>query len=76
MVLHVVHNFSNACIFGSKYIYQALPRVLTLWLNLADEGPTITSTDEFRKINQEVSRAMKHVPIYKVCGGLCCMHLC
>lgn len=30
-----VHNFSKALRFGTKFLYQALPRLVTLWLDLA-----------------------------------------
>lgn len=29
-----VHYFSRALRFGAKYIYQALPRMVTIWLDM------------------------------------------
>lgn len=37
----VVHNFSKALRFGAKFLYQSLPRLLTIWLDFA-------ARDEFR----------------------------
>jgi serine/threonine-protein kinase ATR len=34
----VFDNYSKALSFGTKYIYQALPRMLTLWLDLGSEA--------------------------------------
>ncbi|RDW66710.1 hypothetical protein BP5796_09459 [Coleophoma crateriformis] len=31
----VIENYLRALIYGTKYIYQTLPRILTLWLDLA-----------------------------------------
>lgn len=31
----VVHNFSKALRFGAKFLYQSLPRLLTIWLDFA-----------------------------------------
>jgi hypothetical protein len=28
-----VHNFARALRFGAKFIYQALPRMVTIWLD-------------------------------------------
>lgn len=30
----VIHQFGKALRFGSKYVYQSLPRLLTLWLDM------------------------------------------
>ena len=32
-----VHNFSKALRFGTKFLYQALPRLITIWLDFADK---------------------------------------
>ncbi|KAI9736292.1 MAG: serine/threonine-protein kinase M1 [Cirrosporium novae-zelandiae] len=34
MAKHVIDNYLKAISFGSKYVYQTVPRILTLWLDL------------------------------------------
>ena len=34
----VVENYLRSLAFGAKYIYQTMPRILTLWLDLGTEG--------------------------------------
>ncbi|KAH9855081.1 hypothetical protein C2E23DRAFT_725567 [Lenzites betulinus] len=64
MNFQTVRCFTRAIRYGSKYIYQTLPRVLTIWLDLA-EDPQTNSTDIFKKVNDEVARAIKQAPMYK-----------
>lgn len=50
----VVENYLRALAFGAKYIYQTLPRLLTLWLDLGAEAeqpldPKYGNDDSFRK---------------------------
>ena len=49
----VVENYCRAMAFGTKYIYQTVPRVLTLWLDLGAEtenplDPQYGNDDNFR----------------------------
>lgn len=50
----VVHNFSKALRYGTKFLYQSLPRLLTIWLDFA-------ARDEFRNYDpgkgQEVTQS-------------------
>ncbi|KAI0832693.1 hypothetical protein BC628DRAFT_1309839 [Trametes gibbosa] len=64
MNFQTVRSFTRAIRYGSKYIYQTLPRVLTIWLDLAEDAQTNTS-DIFKKVNEEVGRAIKQTPMYK-----------
>ncbi|EMD40504.1 hypothetical protein CERSUDRAFT_44292 [Gelatoporia subvermispora B] len=64
MNLQTVRCFIKAIKHGTKYIYQTVPRLLTIWLDIG-ENPTLASTDMYRRINQEVARALKSVPVYK-----------
>ena len=65
MNLQTVRCFARAIRYGSKYIYQTLPRILTIWLDMA-EDPERAANDIFVKINTEVSRTIKQAPVYKV----------
>ncbi|KAI1796128.1 hypothetical protein LXA43DRAFT_880633 [Ganoderma leucocontextum] len=64
MNLQTVRCFTRAIRYGSKYIYQTLPRVLTIWLDMA-EDPAREKSEIFLKINAEVSKAIKTAPVYK-----------
>lgn len=33
----IIENFTRALAFGSKYVYQAAPKIITLWLDLGTE---------------------------------------
>ena len=54
--------------YGSKFIYQTMPRLLTIWLDLGEDR-TLSKHDIYKKINMEVSRALKVVPVYKASSG-------
>lgn len=50
----VVENYLRSLAMGAKYIYQTLPKLLTLWLDLGAEAeqplhPKYGNDDEFRK---------------------------
>ncbi|KAL6309800.1 hypothetical protein BKA93DRAFT_723405 [Sparassis latifolia] len=64
MNLQTVRNYVKAMRYGSKYIYQTVPRVLTLWMDMGEDG-NIAKSEIFQRINMEVSRAIKSVPVYK-----------
>ena len=36
-ILHVVQNFGQSLLYGNQYIYQSMPRMLTLWLDYGAE---------------------------------------
>lgn len=37
LAMHVVVNYLRAVAFGVKYIFQTIPRLLTLWLDLGED---------------------------------------
>jgi serine/threonine-protein kinase ATR len=37
LIYSVCKNYYNALMLGSKYVYEMLPRVLTLWMDLGEE---------------------------------------
>ena len=65
MNLYTVRCFAKAIRFGSKYIYQTVPRLLTIWLDLGEDDKT-AGTDVFKKLNDVVAKAIKDAPVYKV----------
>ncbi|KAF8897901.1 hypothetical protein BD779DRAFT_1608382 [Infundibulicybe gibba] len=64
MNLSTVRSFAKAIKFGSKYVYQTVPRLLTIWLDLG-EDPDLAKTDVFKKLNDAAARATRESPIYK-----------
>lgn len=75
MNLSTIRSYVQACRCGSKYIYQALSRLLTLWLNVVgnDLANDVYALDEHKKIQVEVAKAVRSIPSYKVSSiSLCC----
>ena len=59
----VVENYCRAMAFGAKYIFQTMPRILTLWLDLGAEveqpvDPKYGNDDQFRSHVQAQRRRM------------------
>lgn len=65
MNLYTVKFFSRAIKYGSKYVYQTIPRLLTIWLDMG-ESPVLMGSDIFRKLNAIVAKAIRETPAYKV----------
>ena len=65
MNLYTVRAYSTATRNGTKYIYQTIPRLLTLWLDMG-EDPYLSQTETFKSINSEVELAIESTPVYKV----------
>lgn len=66
MVVFIVKQYARSLRFGSKYTYQTIPRLLTHWLDMAEDN-SLSSSDTFAQVNKEVDSAIKHTPVYKVC---------
>lgn len=64
MNAHTVRNYARVVCLGSKYVYQAIPRMLTLWLDLA-ENPKAVTHNIFPKIHSAICQAVEGVPAYK-----------
>ncbi|KAI0080860.1 hypothetical protein K474DRAFT_1682349 [Panus rudis PR-1116 ss-1] len=64
MNFQTVRCFVKAMKLGSKYIYQAIPRLLTLWLDMA-EASMNTKIDWFPKLQTEVTKGVHHIPAWK-----------
>ena len=65
MNAHIVKNYAKAVGLGSKYVYQAIPRMLTLWLDLG-ENPKTATHPVFARIHGAICQAVESVPAYKV----------
>ena len=82
----VIENYLRSLGFGAKYIYQTLPRILTLWLELGDDaGKPLDSkygNDEFRSqavtqrrrqleaANAHMKRYVDRLPAFVFYAGL------
>ncbi|KAG6812100.1 hypothetical protein H0H92_004400 [Tricholoma furcatifolium] len=64
MNLYTVRSFAKAIKFGSKYVYQTVPRLLTIWLDLGDDK-TSAGSDIFKRLNESVAQAILDCPAYK-----------
>jgi serine/threonine-protein kinase ATR len=73
MNLNTIRFYSKAIKAGSKYVYQTVPRLLTLWLDSGEDDPDL-KVESNLKINQEVSKAIDVIPTYKVCSFPCRLH--
>ena len=65
MRLSTVRCFAKAMKYGNKFIYQTVPRLLTIWLDMG-EDPAVRTDDCFTRITAEISRAISGVPAFKV----------
>lgn len=54
--------------YGNKFIYQTVPRLLTIWLDMGEDD-TVNTHEYFTKISAEISRAISGVPAFKVSSG-------
>lgn len=67
MNFQTIKCYGKAIRYGSKYIYQTVPRLLTLWLDMG-EAPQDTELKReiLGRVNGEVSKAIRIVPMYQV----------
>ncbi|CAA7258548.1 unnamed protein product [Cyclocybe aegerita] len=59
-----VRSFSRAIMHGSKYVYQTVPRLLTIWLDMG-ENKIACQDDNFKKMTDNVSRCFQEAPVFK-----------
>ncbi|OCF57218.1 hypothetical protein L486_04674 [Kwoniella mangroviensis CBS 10435] len=65
---HTCHSYSLALQHGVKYIYQTMPRMLTLWLDLGENKelkllPEVAA--QIKKINDLMERVRTELPTYQ-----------
>lgn len=65
MNLYTVRAYAKAIRYGSKYVYQTVPRLLTIWLDMGEDR-NLAGSDVFKKLNDVVAKAIKDAPVYKV----------
>jgi len=68
MILATIRAFSRAIKQGSKYVYQTVPRLLTLWLDTGENSSLEKDHREIiTKCNGLADKAIREIPAYKVC---------
>ena len=64
MHAQTIVNYGRAASIGSKYVYETIPRMLTLWLDLV-EKPKAKSHPYWTRIENAIAEAVVDVPAYK-----------
>ncbi|KAF7326051.1 hypothetical protein MKEN_00456000 [Mycena kentingensis (nom. inval.)] len=64
MSFSTVKSFARAIRNGSKYVYQTVPRLLTIWLDLGENAKNV-QVETLRKLNEVVSKVIRDAPVYK-----------
>lgn len=65
MNMYTVRFFAKAIKFGSKYVYQTIPRLLTIWLDMGEKS-VLANGELFNRLNALMAKAIKETPVYKV----------
>ncbi|KAJ2610214.1 hypothetical protein H4S08_003713, partial [Coemansia sp. RSA 1365] len=64
---YVVRYYSRAVIYGPRFLYRALPRLLTVWLDFGASALGATEArlvERFKTANRVVSNLAKRLPAY------------
>ncbi|KAJ3075069.1 serine/threonine-protein kinase M1 [Podochytrium sp. JEL0797] len=69
---HVCKNYLLALHLGTRYIYQTLPRLLTLWMSLGEMNAKMVVQDKdsqhrkyFGRISRELKKLIEKMPAYQ-----------
>ena len=65
MNMYTVRAFSKAIMHGSKFVYQTVPRLLTIWLDLGENKVT-AQHETFKKMTENIAKSIRDAPVYKV----------
>lgn len=72
MARHIISNLCRSMVFGSQFIYQAMPRMLSLWMELGTaeaENPKAfragTSKTKFADVTKNIEASHEKIPAYK-----------
>jgi serine/threonine-protein kinase ATR len=65
MNFQTIKCFTEAAAYGNKFVYQTIPRLLTLWLDMG-ERKVPAENPLFDKINSVVANSIDSIPVYKV----------
>lgn len=65
MNTYTVRSYAKAIMNGSKFVYQTVPRMLTIWLDIG-EDKRACQEDNFKKMTDVMAKAITDAPVYKV----------
>jgi serine/threonine-protein kinase ATR len=65
MTLYTVKAFVKAARDGHKYIYQTIPRLLTLWFDLGEESAS-AKQEYYRSMHDAITKSIGDIPAFKV----------
>ena len=71
MNMYTVRAFSKAVMHGSKFVYQTVPRLLTIWLDLGENKVT-AQHETFKKMTDNIAKSIRDAPVYKVFQCIFC----
>lgn len=64
MNFQTIKCFTEAAAYGNKFVYQTIPRLLTLWLDIG-ERKVSAENPLFDRINSVVASSIDSIPVYK-----------
>ncbi|KAF8659134.1 hypothetical protein AX16_001904, partial [Volvariella volvacea WC 439] len=68
MNFYTVRAYAKAIKCGSKYVYQTIPRLLTIWLDIGENLDLLkqsSNAELFQKLNETVAKAVQEVSVWK-----------
>jgi serine/threonine-protein kinase ATR len=65
MNFQTIKCFTEAAAYGNKFVYQTIPCLLTLWLDMGEHKVPAENL-LFDKINSIVANSINSIPVYKV----------
>ncbi|KAF9534591.1 hypothetical protein CPB83DRAFT_754578 [Crepidotus variabilis] len=64
MIQYTIRAYVKAIMNGSKFVYQTVPRMLTIWLDMG-ENKKICHEDSYKKMTEVIAKAFREAPAYK-----------
>ena len=65
-LFHIIKNYGRALLYGTQYIYQILPRLLTLWLDYGANVNNQKSDQNLIQFNIVISKLIQRIPAYQL----------
>ncbi|CAG7830072.1 unnamed protein product [Allacma fusca] len=64
--LLTVQNFGSSLVYGCKYIYQSLPRLLRFWFDYASQNPNSRNMcpETVQKLTDSINNLLENAPTY------------
>jgi serine/threonine-protein kinase ATR len=65
IVHQIIKAYHKTLMLGTKFVYQTVPRMLTLWLDIGEDHE-LAGKETFAQIHKEMSGAIRRTKIYSV----------